>query len=214
MADFSDRALDRLREQLRATMSQKRFAHTLGVEQTVSEMAALYCPHKTGMLRAAALLHDCTKEYSDKETKAVLSREGMKLRSDEKESPQILHAITAPTEIARLYPELADEELLSCVRWHTTGREGMTVPEALLYLADVIEATRTHESCCVLREFFWHSLPVTDDTVEQTLHLCRTMVRSFDMTIQRLLEKHLPVCADTVLARSCFLDRLAVLERN
>ena len=142
MLDISDRALEHLREQLRATMSQKRFTHTLGVEQTVAEMAAFYCPHKTGMLRAAALLHDCTKEYNDKETKEVLSREGIKLRRDEKESPQILHAITAPPEIARLYPELADEELLCCVRWHTTGREGMTVPEALLYLADVIEPGR------------------------------------------------------------------------
>ena len=65
MADFGERALCCLRERLRATMSQKRFAHTLGVEQTVAEMAAFYCPCKTGMLRAAALLHDCTKEYSD-----------------------------------------------------------------------------------------------------------------------------------------------------
>ena len=112
MADFSERALETLREQIRATMSAKRFAHTQGVEQTVAEMAALYCPCKKGMLRAAALLHDCTKEYTEAQTREVLKRARVQLRSDEEESPQIWHAITAPLEIPLSYPNFADEELL------------------------------------------------------------------------------------------------------
>ena len=74
MSDFGERALDALREELRKTVSQKRFAHTLGVEQTVARMAEIYCKEKSGMLRAAALLHDCTKEYDEKRTKEVLCR--------------------------------------------------------------------------------------------------------------------------------------------
>ena len=200
MPDFSERVIASLRERLRATISPKRFAHTLGVEQTVAEMAALYCPHKTGMLRAAALLHDCTKEYSDKETKEVLSREGIKLRRDEKESPQILHAITAPFEIARLYPELADEELLSCVRWHTTGREGMTVPEALLYLADVIEPTREYPACVALRKrFFAEGLAVMTEE-ERDVHLCDVLRASLVGVRESLMAKGAPVCEDTLSA--------------
>ena len=200
MADFSDRALELLRADVQKTMSPKRFSHTLGVEQTVAEMAALYCPHKTGMLRAAALLHDLTKEYDEKRTKEVLSREGIRLRPDEKESPQIHHAITAPAEIARLYPDLADEELLVCVRWHTTGREGMTVPEALLYLADVIEPTRVYPACVALRKrFFAEELSaMTEDA--RGAHLCDVLRASLVGVRESLMAKGAPVCEDTLCA--------------
>ena len=200
MADLSDRALEILRAHAQETMSQKRFAHTLGVEQTITEMAVFYCPEKTGMLRAAALLHDLTKEYDERRTKEVLSREGVKLRRDEKESPQIHHAITAPFEIARLYPDLADEELLSCVRWHTTGREGMTVPEALLYLADVIEPTREYPACVALRKRFFGADLAAMTAEERDAHLCDVLRASLVGVRESLMAKGAPVCEDTLSA--------------
>ena len=200
MPDFSERALDALREELRQTISPKRFAHTLGVEQTACEMAALYCPEKTGMLRAAALLHDCTKEYDEKQSKEVLSREGIKLRRDEKESPQIWHAITAPLEIAQLYPEFANEELLSCVRWHTTGREGITVPEALLYLADVIEPTREYPACVALRKRFFDASLAEMTAEQRAVHLCDVLRASLVGVRESLMAKGAPVCEDTLCA--------------
>lgn len=200
MPDFSERALDALRERVRATMSQKRFAHTLGVEKTVAEMAALYCPEKTGMLRAAALLHDCTKEYDDALTREVLAREGVKLRPDEKESPQIWHAITAELEIPRLYPEFADPELLSAVRWHTTGREAMTVPEALLYLADVIEPTREYPACVALRRRFFDIDFAAMVEEERAAHLCDVLRASLVGVRESLMAKGASVCADTLSA--------------
>ncbi len=200
MPDFSERTLDRLREELRERMSAKRFAHTLGVEQTVAEMAALYCPRNTGMLRAAALLHDCTKEYTERQTREVLSREDVKLRPDEAQSPQIHHAITAELEIPRLYPDLATEELLSCVRWHTTGREGMNVPEALLYLADVIEPTRDYPACVALRKRFWDADPAAMTAQERAAHLCDVLRASLVGTRDHLMAKNAPVCADTLNA--------------
>ena len=198
MADFGERALDHLREGVRATMSPKRFAHTLGVEQTVARMAEIYCKDKSGMLRAAALLHDCTKEYDEKQSKEVLAREGVKLRLDEEESPQIWHAITAPFEICRLYPDLATEELLSCVRWHTTGHNGMSVPEALLYLADVIEPTRAYAACVALRDRFWIADLALMDEQARAAHLRDVLLESLEGTRDHLVEKGAPVCTDTL----------------
>ena len=200
MPDFSERELSCLREQVRGVMSKERFAHTLGVEQTVAEMAVLYCPEKEQMLRAAALLHDCTKEYSDAETRAVLAREDIVLRPDEEQSPQILHAITALCEIPRLYPAFADPELLLCVRWHTTGHAGITLAEALLYLADVIEPTRRHAACVALREHFFVADLATMTREQRRAHLCDTLRRSLVGTRDHLMAKNAPVCADTLLA--------------
>ena len=58
-----------LRESLRAQnargeMSDKRYGHTLEVEKMAARIGALYAPDKINVLRAAALLHDVTKEYS------------------------------------------------------------------------------------------------------------------------------------------------------
>ncbi|MBO7341548.1 MAG: bis(5'-nucleosyl)-tetraphosphatase (symmetrical) YqeK [Clostridia bacterium] len=200
MPDFSEKALSRLREQVRDVMSEERFAHTLGVEQTVAEMAALYCPEKQQMLRAAALLHDCTKEYADAQTRAVLAREGIVLRPDEEQSPLIHHAITAALEIPRLYPAFADPELLDCVRWHTTGHAGMTLPEALLYLADVIEPTRKHAACVALRESFFAADLAAMTGEQRCAHLCDTLRRSLVGTRDHLMAKNAPVCADTLFA--------------
>ena len=202
MSDLSERALERLRQCVCATMSQKRFAHTLGTEQTVAEMAALYCPEKTALLRAAALLHDVTKEYSESQTKEVLAREGVKLRPDEKASPQIWHAITAALEIPHLYPDLADAELLSCVRWHTTGREGMTLTEQLLYLADYIDMSRTFHSCVVLRRYFWGAEPENMDAEARLCLLRQTLAFSFDLTMRDLLDDGALIARETVDARN------------
>ena len=214
MLPLTEQNLFELRQRIWQFVPTERREHVLGVENTAARMASVYLPQKAHKIRAAALLHDVTKALPFEKQLQYCEEFGIILNKYDVDSPAILHAITGAEFAKREFADFIDDEILSAIRWHTTGHDGMTVFESVIYLADVIEATRTHESCCVLREFFWHSLPVTDDTVEQTLHLCRTMVRSFDMTIQRLLEKHLPVCADTVLARSCFLDRLAVLERN
>lgn len=200
MADFSERALDALREHLRATMSEKRFAHTLGVEQTVAEMAAFYCPEKVAMLRAAALLHDCTKEYDEAQTREVLKAARVALSPDEEESPQIWHAITAAAQIPQLYPDFADSELLQCVRWHTTGRAGMTTPEALLYLADVIEPTRTYPACVALRRRFFDADPAAMTKDARAAHLCDVLRVSLVGVRESLAAKNAPVCEDTLAA--------------
>ena len=207
MADFGERALERLREDVRATMSEKRFAHTLGVEQTVAEMAALYCPEKTGVLRAAALLHDCTKEYDAGKSAQVLAREGITLRPDEMASPATHHAITAPCEIERLYPELADPVLLSAVRWHTTGHAGMTLCEAILYLADVIERGRRFADCIALREQFFGADPAAMSMAERRRHLRDVLLLSYDKTVAKLQARGQNVCLDTLYARDDLKNR-------
>ena len=200
MSEQGDTGLHHLRESLREKISPKRFAHILGVEQTVARMAELYCPEKRELLCAAALLHDCTKEYDEQQTKAVLAREGVRLRPDEKESPQIWHAITAPLEIPRFYPAFADAELLSMVRWHTTGHTGMTLPEALLYLADVIEPTRDYPTCVALRERFWGADLTAMTHEERAAHLCDVLRSSMTGVRESLMARGLPVCEETLCA--------------
>ena len=183
---YSEAALSALRSALSARLSPRRFAHTLGVEETVARLAELYLPAAGSLLRAAALLHDLTKEKSETEQREILSAAGVVLRPDEDASPKIFHGITAALLIPREFPDFADPVLLSAVRYHTTGHRGMTLPEALLYLADYIEPGRTFADCVALRKAFF-SVDVAALPPEKRLsHLRRVLLSSFDLSIAEL----------------------------
>ena len=200
MSAFCEQELSALRTLLQREQSATRFAHTLGVEECACRMAELLAPEKKQMLRAAALLHDLTKEYDAECTKAVLAREGIVLRADEQATPAVWHAITAPHEIVRRFPAFADPELLSAVRWHTTGHAGMTVTEAILYLADVIERGRAYPACVSLRERFWSDGFDAMSNEQRRAHLCEVTLASLEGVRESLLVKGQCVCEDTLAA--------------
>ena len=198
---FSESALDALRREVEKKLTPYRFLHTKGVEEMVARLAALYLPEKAPMLRAAALLHDITKELPQREQQEILAANGVSLRDDEAASPKILHGITAALLIPSQYPDFAVEELLSAVRWHTTGRAGMTLTEALLYLADYIEEGRTFPDCVLLRQLFFEPDPEKMEPSARLRHLWAVILRSLDLTLTGLREEGAPICLETLAAR-------------
>jgi len=189
--------LNALREEIRQQMSPYRFAHTEGVEEMAARLARLYCPEKEELLRAAALLHDLTKELPESEQRRIMAANGVTLRPDEDISPKIFHGITAALLIPERYPAWATPELISAVRWHTTAREGLTLTDALLYLADYIEEGRRFADCIALREQFWSAEPQTMTAPQKLSHLRTVIALSLEMTLQSLAEEGAAVCKDT-----------------
>jgi HD superfamily phosphohydrolase YqeK len=45
-----------------------------------------------------------------------------------------------------------DEDVLNAIRWHTTGRAGMSRLELIVFLADTVEPGRTYDSIGRLRD--------------------------------------------------------------
>lgn len=199
--------LDRLREQIRTKLSPKRFFHTAEVEKMVARLAALYIPEKEMKLRAAALLHDMTKELSPESQMAICLTRDIGYEEADRYSPKTLHARTAAALIPEQYPDFADTEIIGCVRWHTTGHADMTLCEQLVYLADYIDMSRTFEDCVQLRNFFFDAQPGEMDMPARLSHLRDTLILSFDMTFRGLLEEGKPVSPDSVLARNQLLYR-------
>ena len=138
---------DRLRVTVADYMDSARYSHTLGVEREVRRMGEMYLPNDVEALAAAALLHDITRTQSAEKQLQYLEEFGI-IKDDFENSPvELLHAVTAVGLIRRDFPEFADERILSAVRWHTTGRHGITVFETILFLADYTEDTRTYTDC-------------------------------------------------------------------
>ena len=199
---IDETGLNVLREQVACAMSPYRFLHTSEVEKMVARLAALYAPEAILSLRAAALLHDITKEKETEEQLALCQRFGIVLTDADRGAPKTLHAMTAAAVIPEKYPDFAEDAICSAVRWHTTGRAGMRLEEWLLYLADYIDLSRRFPDCVALREFFWGAEPERMAEKDKLSHLRETLIRSLDMTVRGLLEEGAPISPDSVAARN------------
>ncbi len=206
---ITEQMLDTLREEIQAAMSPKRFFHTAEVEKMAAYLGSLYVPDKILELRAAALLHDTTKEKAPEWHIMICAEHGVELNRDALLAAKTLHAVTAAALIPEDFPELATDEIIGCVRWHTTGKEGMTVLEKIIYLADYIDMSRTFEDCVELREFFMSAHPENMDMADRLRHLDDTLILSFDMTVRGLLEDGKLISRDTINARNALIrDKL------
>lgn len=210
MKEITQQELLTLRERVTADMSPKRARHTLAVEQMAASLAALYCPEKEQMLRVAALLHDVTKEWPTEQHVAFLQANGIAATPLDLAAPKTLHARTAALLIPAQFAEYADPEVISAVRWHTTGREGMTLCEQIVYLADYIDQSRTFPDCVKLRSMFWDADPADMNGEQRRAHLVRVLVASFDMTVAGLLADGAPVSPDTFCARNSLILQLKI----
>ena len=207
---ISEEMLDSLRERVSSGMSEKRFRHTAEVEKMVARLSKLFAPEKELELRAAALLHDITKEYSATLQIKLCAEYGLIVTECDLNAPKTFHARTAAAIIPDKYPEFDVGEVVSCVRWHTTGRERMTLCEQLVYLADYIDMSRTFDDCVTLRNYFFDAEPEKMSESERILHLRKTLIKSFDMTICGLLADGAPVSVDSMNARNeliCLVKR-------
>lgn len=194
--------LDELRERVRGLMSEKRYAHTCAVERMAVRLGELYCPERVLQLRAAALLHDITKEETLEKQLQLCREFGIMVNGSDKLAPKTFHAKTAAALIKRDFAAFAGDTVVSAVRWHTTGRANMSLTEQIIYLADYIDDTRKFADCVRLRELFWGADPISMDATARLSHLRDVLIVSFDMTIQGLIADGAIISTDTIEARN------------
>jgi len=202
---INEEMLDDLRMSVSFRLSEKRYRHTYEVEKMSEFLASLYDWDNMNKIRAAALLHDITKEYKTDAHLKICRERGIELHPEAHLAPKTLHAVTAAALIPELYPEFADEDIITAVRYHTTGRRDMTLIEKLVYLADYIDMTRDFEDCVKLRRFFLDKKPERMTREERLHHLDDTLILSFNMTIKGILDEGGLVSLDTMDARNSLL---------
>lgn len=199
---LTDSDLDSLREAVRPFYTEKRYFHVLGVERAAKRLGEVFLPCRINALRVAALLHDITKKFDLEKQLKCCADFGIIIKPPY--SPEVLHAVTAPLLAAQEFPMFVDGEILGGIRFHTTGRWGMTVFEAIVFLADYIEPGRTHKPCVDIRNELYSQLSENGDGDERILN--RTVLKVLDSTIAYLLEKNVMIDPDTVSARNYYLS--------
>ena len=91
--------------------------------------------------QVAGILHDCAKCIPDSKKLKICEKKQIHVTETEKESPFLLHAKLG-AYIAREKYDIKDEEILSAIACHTTGKPEMTLLEKIIYVSDYIEPMR------------------------------------------------------------------------
>lgn len=136
-------ALDReaLMQAVQMRMSERRFKHVLGVEETAVALAERFgvTPEKASI---AALTHDYAKERSDEEFQLMIDQGDFENKAELlKYGNAIWHGLVGADFVAREL-NINDEEILNAIRLHTTGAAEMTLLDKIIYVADYIEPGR------------------------------------------------------------------------
>lgn len=129
---------DKMEYKLKKELDRQRFEHTLGVEQTARQMARVFGEDEE-KAALAGLLHDCAKCMPL--SQMIKAARRADVDPVMKESKALMHAVAGRCVAQDVYG-VQDEDVLGAIRWHTTGRAGMTRLEKIIYLADVIEPNR------------------------------------------------------------------------
>lgn len=135
--------MDRLemREKLKEKLPAKRFEHSLGVEYTAGTMAFVHgVDYEKALI--AGLLHDCAKYVPNDKKISKCEKRGILISECEYKNPELLHAKLSAVYAKEKYG-VTDEDILSAITYHTTGRPAMTTLEKIVYIADYIEPNRT-----------------------------------------------------------------------
>ena len=135
--------IEDITSELKKNLKQKRFIHSIGVAYTSANLAMRY-NYDVKKAYKAGLLHDCAKELSDSESIDYCKKNKLKISDAENNTKALLHAKTGAHMARKKYNE-DDEEILSAIRWHTTGRKDMTLYEKIVFVADYIEPNREHD---------------------------------------------------------------------
>lgn len=183
-------------ESVKAEMPERRWLHVQGVMATSIELANRFGadPVRTEL---AAILHDVTKYWPTARMEQIIREEQLpqELLDYDKE---LWHAHVGAFIAERDYG-VTDPEILDAIRYHTSGRVGMTLLEKIVCLADYMEPGRDFPGVNKIRSEAEHSVE-------------KALLAGFDSTVTFLVEKGKRIFPLTVLARNDMVRQVMEAE--
>jgi len=179
-----------IKEYAKIVLSDKRFVHTVNVAEEAKRLAVLWGADADSAY-LAGIVHDIAKEIPKCQSLDALAEYGYRPDEIEKQNPELLHGKLA-AYIARDKFGIDDEDVLSAVTYHTTGRPEMSLLEKIIYVADFTEPGRTFPEANEIRK-------LADQSID------KAVLYQADMVIKFIIDKGRPLHLDTVNTRNHFL---------
>lgn len=180
-------------EILKTRLTPQRLYHSICVAEQAKHLAEIF-GGDTEKAYTAGLVHDIMRYEPPEKMIELILGDGQVLTESEKKITVTLHAVAGEVYL-RKNLKVTDGEILSSVRYHTTGKEDMTLLEKIIYAADLTSADREYPDADEVR-----ALAEKD--------LDRTVLRGLSFTIEDNARKCRPIHIDTVKAFNYLAERI------
>ena len=180
---------------LKEKLKETRFQHSLNVADAAVMLAKKFGADEDKAY-LAGLLHDITKNETDENQLQIMESGGIILSKTQRENPKLWHAMSGMVYL-RDTLGVTDEDVLGAVRWHTTGKAGMTLLEKVVFIADYISAERDYPDADVMRRLSATSLDAA-------------ALYALKYSLRHLSEKEKPICEDSV----AYYNELILLKKK
>ena len=126
----------------RERLSEERFNDSRWVVKRAIEYANIYGVDEN-IAKLTAIAHDIAKELTLEEEEECIKKYNIKLDDIEKQNHKLVHAKIGAEICKNEFGFTLD--MVNSVKYHTTGRENMSMLEKIICLADATEETRDAE---------------------------------------------------------------------
>jgi len=134
---------------IRPLMGEKRYNHSCAVAEQARHLAEKWGadPQKAW---DAGILHDICKDMPKEEQLKCIRENGIIPSDILMGSKSLWHSLAGSLYLPTV--GVTDPEILSAVRYHTSGRPEMSLLEQIVYLADLTSSDRDYPDAARMRE--------------------------------------------------------------
>ena len=187
--------LNKIDNDLKKVLSEKRYNHSLGVMKKAEELAKIY-KIDVDKAKLVGLAHDIGKELSKEEMLEYARENNIEVDSVEEVNVGLLHAKIGADICKKKYG--FSQDMQNAIKYHTVGNENMDLLAKIIYVADKIEDGRTYNSEEKMKE-----LQVVRDLATKDIN--KALVYEIDSSITYTIQKHKLIHPDSILTRNMLL---------
>ncbi|NMB98017.1 MAG: HD domain-containing protein [Clostridiaceae bacterium] len=183
--------IEDIKSKLKLSISPRRYKHSESVMEVAVKLAKKYGAD-VNKATIAGLLHDCAKGRTEMELIELCKKFNIQIDEYKKMHPELLHSEVGAF-IAKTDYGIEDQEILNAVRYHTMGRENMSLMEKIIFIADYIEPGRKFSGVEAIRKLAYNDID-------------KSILKALDTTLVHLIKIGGIIHPDTIKTRNYFLS--------
>ncbi|WP_434797255.1 bis(5'-nucleosyl)-tetraphosphatase (symmetrical) YqeK [Terrisporobacter vanillatitrophus] len=192
--------LKQIEKILKEMLPERRLEHSLNVSKCAVKLSEIYkCDREKAEI--AGLVHDCAKYFIDEQIEDFVEKFNIELDPLEENNIALSHSVIG-SYVAMDVFNINDKEIINAIKYHTTGKENMSLLEKIIYMADLIEEGRNFPRVEELRELTYSG------------KLDEALILSFNNTIKFVIDNNQLIHPRTVKARNYILGNLTMRSIN
>lgn len=185
--------IEKIIEQLKKMLKPNRLKHSINVADCAVKLSQIYGYTDKDKAYLAGLVHDCAKYFTKDQIDMYIKKYNIVLDPMEIDNIALSHSVIGSYAIQDVF-NIQDMDIINAVRYHTTGRDNMTILEKIIFIADMIEEGRDFPGVDYLRELCFSG------------QLNEAIITSYNNTIKFVIENNQLIHPRSVIARNYLMQ--------